>query len=148
MTFMTSTYMSITRREAIHRLGELALVGGVTGAGCLGSDGEAEAEQEQSDQEYATDGRVRIKINYVGSWSGHVETDGGGQSIEGHGTGTVTITGYPSVVSITVQKREERYGASTLSVELWIGGEKVREAQTSAEYGVVNLSHRPQWEHT
>lgn len=117
-------------------------------AGCSGED-ESTAEAEEEEEEEAEnasseyDGEygqppVEIRVDYWASWSGSVGTESRQVSVDGRGPRTMTIDGYPQVVSATIQKQDDY--RDELLVEIAVDGEVIALQGTYAEYGVVSLS--------
>lgn len=89
----------------------------------------------------SSDKNVTVRIEYDGAWSGNVGTIGSSRSVEGSGSETLDVTAQDGwdVVSATIQKQDD--GSGELTVQILVDGEVVQESSTSAEFGVVMLTH-------
>lgn len=137
-----------TRRDFLAAAGTASLT---AIAGCSGED-ESTAEADEEDEETEETGGndsydgeygaapVEIQVKYWGSWAGSVGTESRQVSVDGRGSRTMTIDGYPDVVSVTIQKQDDY--RDELLVEISVDGETVASQGTYAEYGVVSLSVR------
>lgn len=140
-----------TRREFLTTIGaaSMAAIGGCSGEDESTAEAEEEEEEEQQDEERDEDASseydgefgqppVEIHVDYWASWSGSVGTESRQVSVDGRGPRTMTIDGYPEVVSATIQKQDDY--SDELLVEIAVDGEVVASQGTYAEYGVVSLS--------
>ena len=81
--------------------------------------------------------KIEIKIICSSGWSGSISDDDGSKSVDGSGGETFEMAGGGIVVAV-IQKK----GASgTLTVQILEDGEVVETQTTTAEYGVVTVSH-------
>jgi hypothetical protein len=87
----------------------------------------------------STNTGLQIHIIYSGSWSGSYGDESGQQSIDGTGDKIITLSGNPNIVSVVMQKQDG--GSGTLTVEILENGKVLETRSTSAEYGVVSVSH-------
>lgn len=94
---------------------------------------------DSSSSSSTTSGDVQIQVIYSGSWTGNYGDASGGQSVEGTGSKTYTISGDPNVVSAVFQKSSDSSG--TLTVNIIKNGQVVETKSTSAAYGVVSVGH-------
>ena len=81
---------------------------------------------------------VEVQVSGSGSWSGSYGDTSGQQSVDGSGTQTFQMDN-PDIVSAVFQKKSG--GSGTLTVEIIENGNVVESKSTSAEYGVVTVSH-------
>lgn len=87
-------------------------------------------------------GTATIKVSYSGSWSGSLgSTSSAGEtstsSVSGTGTKTFDVSG--SFVSAVIQKSDD--SSNTLTVQIIVNGNIVKQESTSAAYGVVSVSY-------
>lgn len=80
-----------------------------------------------------------FKVLYDGEWQGAISAGGSSRSIEGTGTRSVSIDGSPDIISGNAQKQDD--SSSKLTVQILNDGEVVKEASTTAEYGVAQVSY-------
>lgn len=85
----------------------------------------------------STSSNVILKITSDGSWSGSIQDDSGGRSVDGTGNEEFDLGANPGIVSATIQKQGT---SGTLTVELIKDGKAVKSQTTNAEYGVVSVS--------
>jgi hypothetical protein len=81
---------------------------------------------------------VTLQINSVGSWNGTLAYNNGTQVINGSANANYNLGPSPGLVTVSLQKTG---GNGTLTVELLQGGKMVQTQSTSANDGVVALSH-------
>ena len=81
---------------------------------------------------------VQVQVIYSGSWSGNYGDVSGSQSVDGTGSKTFSMDN-PDIVSAVFQKSGG--GSGTLTVNIIKDGQVVETKSTSAEYGVVSVSH-------
>jgi len=99
----------------------LALIfGGSDDSGSLGSSGST----------------YTVKVNYPGSWSGSIGGAGNSKTVDGYGSKSLTVEGWPAVAVIQKQDGDSR----TMGVEIWKGDKMLNSGSTSAAYGVVSVS--------
>ncbi len=84
----------------------------------------------------SNDGNIQIKIIYSGSWSGSIGDDSGQRSVDGRGTQVFDMKG--GTVVAVIQKMDS---GGTLTVQILQDGKVIETQSTSAEYGVVSVSH-------
>jgi len=101
------------------------------------SDGGVQTESD--DDSGTSETTFEVRISYSGEWQGSLGEDGSIQSVDGSGTRTFTVDGEPSVISANAQKQDD--SSETLTVQILKDGEVVKEASTSAEYGVAQVSY-------
>ncbi len=82
---------------------------------------------------------TQVQVIYSGSWTGNYGDSSGGQSVDGTGSKTFTMSGNPDVVSAVFQKSGDNSG--TLTVNILQNGQIVETKSTSAAYGVVSVGH-------
>ena len=99
----------------------MATLSGLAGCAALGSDEP-----------------FTVTVDYSGSWSGSVGDEDGQRTVEGAGTEQYEIEG--DIVSATAQKRDG--GSGRLTVSIAVGDSVVKRQSTTAQYGVVSVSHR------
>ncbi|WP_135827293.1 hypothetical protein [Halorussus halobius] len=99
------------------------------------SDGSTSSESTTSGSEDT----FEFKIVYDGEWSGSISAGGSARTIEGSGTETISIDGSPDIISGNAQKQDE--SGAELTVQVLQNGDVVKEASTSAEYGVAQVSY-------
>lgn len=82
---------------------------------------------------------VQVKIIADGSWSGSIGSGSSQSSYDGTGEKTIDIdnSGF-NIVSAAIQKKSG--DSSELKVQILKDGKVLKEASTTAEYGVVSLS--------
>ncbi len=81
---------------------------------------------------------TQVQIIYDGAWSGSINTDGTGQSVDGSGNKDIDIPSNVNIVAAVIQKSEDN--SQTLTVNILKDGKIVKSASTSASYGVVSIS--------
>jgi len=82
---------------------------------------------------------TQVRVTYSGSWTGNYGDVSGSQSVEGTGSKTFDISGSPDIVSAVFQKSGG--GSGTLTVDILQNGQVLETKSTSAQYGVVSVSH-------
>lgn len=80
-----------------------------------------------------------VTISYDGEWIGTIGGEGSMRSVQGEGTQTFEVQGDPSIVVANAQKSDG--GSGTLTITISNDGEVVKEASTSAQYGVAQVSY-------
>lgn len=80
-----------------------------------------------------------VRVQYDGEWQGSVSTGGSSRSIDGSGSRTVDIDGSPDVISANAQKQDD--SDRELTVQILEEGDVVKEASTTAEYGIAQVSY-------
>lgn len=80
-----------------------------------------------------------FKVIYDGEWQGAVNAGGSMQSIDGTGTREVAIDGSPTIISGNAQKQDD--SSKKLTVQILKNGEVVKEASTTAAYGMAQVSY-------
>lgn len=83
-------------------------------------------------------GDIQVRIVYSGEWSGSVSADGSTRTIQG--TGTTTIDVADDTPSVAVNAQKQTSGSGKLTVQILEGGEVVKQASTTADYGVAQTS--------
>lgn len=76
-----------------------------------------------------------------GSWSGSYGDESGSQSVDGSGDKSFQITGNPRTVSATFQSKEKSSSLLPLTVQIIKDGVVLESRTSSANYGVVSVSH-------
>lgn len=94
------------------------------GAGSGGSAGESTLE---------------VRVQYSGEWQGSIGTGGSVRTVDGTGSKTIAVEGNPTAVSANAQKQDD--GSGELIVQILKDGEVVKEASTTAEYGVAQVTY-------
>lgn len=77
-------------------------------------------------------------VDYSDNWQGHVSIGTEGKSISGQGLKRIPVDN-PQTISGNAQKRDG--SDRRLRVAITADGERVTETQTTAPYGVVQISH-------
>lgn len=80
-----------------------------------------------------------VRIQYGGEWTGTIGTGGSQRSVDGEGDESFEIDGEPSIISTNAQKQDD--SSDELTVQILNGDEVVKEASTTAEYGVAQVSY-------
>ena len=80
----------------------------------------------------------QIKIIYDGEWSGAAGDAGSVNSISGSGDKTIDVDNSAHIISANAQKQDA--GSSELTIQILKDGKVVKEASTSAEYGMAQVS--------
>jgi hypothetical protein len=93
------------------------------------------SNQNPSDQ----NDNVVVTISATSSWQGNIGDKTGSRSIEGSGSQTFNLGASPGYVSVAVSKGFNSTG--TLTVQILRGNKVVETQSTSAEAGMVTLSH-------
>lgn len=81
----------------------------------------------------------QIRVQYDGQWQGSVGTGGSTRSIDGNSSNTIDIEGAPTTIAVNAQKQDD--GSGKLTVQILKDGEVVKEASTTAEYGVAQVTY-------
>jgi hypothetical protein len=81
----------------------------------------------------------RIIVIYEGSWTGAIDEDTGIHSVQGSGIQSFSLDENPGIVAAVFQKDDT--GTGILSAEIIQGNQIVEFQSTSAEFGVVSVSH-------
>ena len=87
----------------------------------------------------ASEPNIQVRILYSGEWSGAVGTMDSTRSIQGNGATTIDVPDDATTVSVNAQKQTT--GGEELTVQILEGGEVVKEASTTADYGVAQVVH-------
>lgn len=80
-----------------------------------------------------------VRVQYSGEWQGSIGADGSARSIDGTGSKTIAVEGNPTAISANAQKQDD--GSDELIVQILKDGEVVKEASTTAEYGVAQVTY-------
>lgn len=100
------------------------------------SDG---GDSDESGSGSSSDSPFEVKVDYDGEWQGSISAGGSSQSVDGSGSDTIGVDGSPSIISANAQKQDD--SSSTLTIQILKDGEVVKEASTSAEYGMAQISY-------
>lgn len=103
------------------------------------SDSSTSIPSSTSSSSSVASGSVTVVINYPGEWSGAIADSSGTRSIEGTGSKTIDLGNIDGAVAANAQKRDS--GSKTMTISLNKGGTTLETQSTSAEYGVVSVSH-------
>ena len=87
----------------------------------------------------ATENTFAFKVNYEGEWQGSLNAGGSARSIDGTGSKKVELEGSPSIIAGNAQKKDD--SSQKLTVQILKNGEVVKEASTTAEYGMAQVSY-------
>lgn len=87
----------------------------------------------------ASEDTFTFKVIYDGQWQGSLTTGGSTRSIDGSGTREISVDGSPDVISGNAQKQDD--SDSKLTVQVLQNGDVVKEASTTAEYGLAQVSY-------
>jgi flagellar basal body-associated protein FliL len=80
---------------------------------------------------------VSIEIKYSGPWTGSIGDSNGQRSIQGTGSHSYDVKS--GIVTAVIQKSDN--GTTPLTVNILEGDNIVETQTTTAEYGVVSVSH-------
>lgn len=80
-----------------------------------------------------------VRIQYNDAWQGSISTGGSSRSISGDGTKTIDIEGSPNIISVNAQKQDD--SDEELTVQILENDEVVKEASTTASYGLAQVSY-------
>ncbi|WP_143823805.1 DUF6517 family protein [Halosegnis longus] len=80
-----------------------------------------------------------VRVQYSGSWQGSIGTGGSTRTVEGSGSRTIQIDGSPNIISANAQKQDDN--SDTLTIQILNDGEVVKDASTSAAYGIAQISY-------
>jgi hypothetical protein len=80
-----------------------------------------------------------VRVDYTGEWQGSVSTDGSARSIDGQDSQTIDIEGSPSIISANAQKEDD--SDRQLTIQIREDGSVVKEASTTAAYGMAQVSY-------
>ena len=132
-------------------IGILVLV--VFASGCTSSGNSTSSNQSSSNQQNAQQNPsvASVKIIASGPWTGNIRDNSGSRSVQGSGTQTFTLSSNPGIVAATFQKDNSKdtmnsngtmnQDTSSLTVQILSGGKVVETQTTSADAGVVSVSH-------
>jgi hypothetical protein len=98
---------------------------------------ESESSETTSD-ESSGDAAYQMVVEYEGQWAGSISTGDSSRSVEGEGSKTIDISGDTSMLGVNAQKQEDN--DEKLVVQILKNGEVVKEASTSAAFGVAQTS--------
>lgn len=105
--------------------------------------GIAQVTSEDDDSGSGSDGSsgstFEVKVEYNGEWQGSVSAGGSSRSIEGTGSKTIDIDGSPDIISANAQKEDD--SSDELTIKILKDGKVVKEASTTAEYGVAQVTY-------
>lgn len=87
----------------------------------------------------AGESTFEVRVQYSGEWQGSIGTGGSVRSIDGTGSKTIAVEGSPTAISVNAQKQDD--GSDELTVQILKDGEVVKEASTTAEYGVAQTTY-------
>lgn len=87
----------------------------------------------------ASEDTFTFKVTYDGQWQGSLTTGGSTRSIDGSGTREISVEGSPDVISGNAQKQDD--SDRKLTVKILQNGDVVKEASTTAEYGLAQVSY-------
>lgn len=83
---------------------------------------------------------IFVRIIYSGSWQGSISTDTGrSRSIEGTGTERIKVTG-DDIERVAANAQKQDDSGATLTIQIIEEGEVLGETQTSADYGVAQVT--------
>jgi hypothetical protein len=78
-------------------------------------------------------------VKFDGEWSGSISAGGSSRSISGSGTKTIEVKESPTTISVSAQKSGD--SSEKLTVQILKNGDVVKEASTTAEYGVAQVTY-------
>ena len=111
----------------------IAIIGGG-----LSHDKNTSPSTKSNDKSASSAQGKQIKIIYDGEWSGAAGDTGSVNSISGSGNKTIDVDNSAHIVSANAQKQDA--SSSELTIQILKDGKVVKEASTSAEYGVAQVS--------
>lgn len=105
--------------------------------GGLSSDKNTSTKSNSADTSSQATGK-QIKIIYGGEWSGAAGDASSINSISGSGDETIDLADDARIISANAQKQDA--SSDTLTIQILKDGKVVKEASTSAEYGVAQVA--------
>lgn len=124
-------------------IGILVLI--VFSSGCTSNTNNTNSSNSQSTSNQANNaptdsGNAVMKISYSGTWTGSIASSSGSKSVQGTGMQTFQLGPNSGSYSGSFQKTDN--GTLPLTVEILDGGGNAVESETTtANYGVVTVSH-------
>jgi hypothetical protein len=108
-------------------------------SGCTSSNNSTSNQATPSSSSSSSTASVAIQVSYPGSWTGNIGSSSGSRSVQGTGSQTFQLGSNPGTVSATFQKSDNNTG--TLTASILSGGSVVETQSTTADSGVVSVSH-------